>query len=159
MVCPFMREIRAFRYFWPVMRNHGRIRDAIVGGIALTAALTGRTQADDVMILGDGYHSCGEFLRATDDERKARPCNPQPGAGYTGAYVSFESYAQGFLSGINWEKQKEGYKGNDILVGSSSKDYFIRAMEWIENYCRQHLLSYYLEALVNLRNALAAKER
>ena len=135
------------------------VRNAIVGGITLIAALSGHAQAEqvDIFVLGSGTNSCGQFLQAADSERKARPRYAEPGAMVTLDYVAFESWATGFLSGVNWEKAQE--RSKDAMAGSSSSDHFVGAMVWIENYCRQHPFVPYFEAVFNLRNTLAAKER
>jgi hypothetical protein len=130
------------------------VRNAIVGAVTLTAALIGQAQA--YTVFGPGNFSCGEFLQAADGERKARPRDATPDGTYTAGYLSFESYAQGFLSGINWARQ---YNSSDAHVGSSMHDYFTAAMTEIENYCHQHPLDIYLRALISLRNTLETKEQ
>jgi hypothetical protein len=73
-------------------------------------------------------------------------------------YVAFASWAEGFLSGVNWEKGQEG--SSDTMVGSGSGDHFVGEMAWLENYyCRQHPLASYFEAVFHLRNTVAARER
>jgi hypothetical protein len=135
------------------------IRSTIVGGIALTTALTAHAQDNGFIALGTGYRSCGEYLQAVDSERKARPRNADIRHIYTMQYLDFGSYAEGFLSGANWASlihQDPKY----TKVGVSTKDDdFTGAMVWLENYCHQHPLDYYVSAVINLRATLAIREQ
>jgi hypothetical protein len=50
-------------------------------------------------VFSTGTKSCGEYLRAAEAERKARPAHPEPNGIYSMDYLDFASYADGFLTG------------------------------------------------------------
>jgi hypothetical protein len=128
------------------------ITSAIIGGIALITGLTWQARGEEEGFSGIGYgnYSCGRFLQVVDDERKVRPPFTAPGAYYTGEYAAFQSYAAGFLSGANWAKLEYVRPADASFAGE---------MVWLEDYCREHPLDNYVRAVMNLRKALATKER
>jgi hypothetical protein len=76
------------------------VLNTIAGGIVSIVALTGQAQSGEPFAaLAPGMDSCRLFLQVVDDEHKARPRNAEPNVFYTMGYLSFESYARGFLSG------------------------------------------------------------
>ena len=130
------------------------LRGCLACSAALAAVLAGPalTHAQDWTILWPGLESCGEFLQAAEDERKARPSNARPNAIYTLRYASFAAYALGFVTGTNWvAREHDAHAG---LAGSGT-GYFIGPMAELENFCRAHPLKEYATALAYLRNALA----
>jgi hypothetical protein len=133
-----------------------------LGMVVATMSFAPTGQAQDLWVtffmVGPGSDSCGRVLEAVEAEHKTRPPNPKPGAVYTLEYASYEGYASGFLTGVNWAKAMANDNA-DALVGSSTHDHFAGAMVWLENYCRQHPLDNYFQALVSLRKTLAATER
>ena len=52
-------------------------------------------------MIGDANASCGQYVQAVDDERKARPPHAYPNAVYDINYQAYPSAAEGFLSGAN----------------------------------------------------------
>jgi hypothetical protein len=128
------------------------VRNAIVGAITSIAALTGPAQGEErFLVFPVGNQGCGQFLQAVDAEHKARPRNASPTAMYTMEYLMYEFYAEGFLTGANYASRAE--------IGSSITDKFVGEMAWLENYCRQHPLDDYVNAVTHLRATLAVKEQ
>jgi len=127
-------------------------RATFVGSIALVVALTASAQAEQgtIWVFGTGTKSCGHFVQVADSEHKAKPRHTAPEAISTLGYVAFVTWTEGFLSGTNFSEH--------AMVGASISDHFADAMAWIENYCRQHPLDSYLNAVMQLKVALAAKE-
>jgi hypothetical protein len=95
-------------------------------------------------VLGTGNKSCGEYLRAAEAERKARPVHPEANSIYSMDFLDFASYADGFLSGANMMNPMTA-GGNTDLWGR---------MAWLEDYCRRNPLEMYINALANLRGYL-----
>ena len=119
-----------------------------------TAAPT-MTRTFNVLTFGEGQKSCGEFLQAADDERRAKPPNSPSGVECSRSYIGFVAYAEGFLSGSNsvW------MANNQVQAGYSINDRFSDASLWLENYCREHPLHKYSTAVIYLVNSLTAKEQ
>ncbi len=101
---------------------------------------------EDIYALGVGVSSCGEFLRGADDERKRRSPNAGSTAIYDIKFGSFVSYADGFLTGTNYSDPIEGNVGKNTDLASR--------MAWLENYCRNHPLDQYINAVIELRKYL-----
>ena len=109
--------------------------------VLLNAALVGQARAQQgTSAFGAGLDSCGQFLQAVDNERKARPPNATSNHLYTKDYIAYESYLEGFLTGVNWGNWEATKRFIDTNVGFSIKDYFAGEMLWLENYCRAHPL-------------------
>lgn len=109
----------------------------------------------NVLTFGEGQKTCGEFLQAVDDERKAQPPNSLSGGECSRSYINFVAYAEGFLSGSNsvWMAT------NHEQAGYSINDHFSDASLWLKNYCRKHPLREYGTAVIDLINSLTAKEQ
>jgi hypothetical protein len=134
------------------------IRKTVIIAFASTAALVGQAKSSPFLSVGGfGAEGCGHFLKAVDDEHKARPFNAKPNSIYTMDYFIFENYALGFLSGANWASASLG-DNKDAAVGSSGTDDFAGPMIWLENYCRDHPLDNYIAGVIHLRAILAARE-
>jgi hypothetical protein len=70
-------------------------------------------------VFGNGSDSCGEW---TQGRRQ-------------GVAAVSESWADGFLSGVNWRRMNAGMSGH---LGSDTDQPGLYA--WIDNYCQQHPL-------------------
>jgi hypothetical protein len=141
-------------------------RNAVAVGLLITV-LVGQSRAQEnpaaptmtrtfnVLTFGEGRKSCGEFLQAADDERRATPPNSPSGVECSRSYIGFVEYAEGFLSGSNsvWMAT------NHVQAGYSINDRFSDASLWLENYCREHPLQEYGTAVIYLVNSLSAKEQ
>jgi len=127
-------------------------RAAFVGSITLVVALTAPARAEQgtLWVFGTGTNSCGQFVQVADREHKAKSHHTAPEVISTLGYVAFVTWTEGFLSGTNFSEH--------AMVGANISDHFADAMAWIENYCRQHPLDSYLNAVMQLKVALAAKE-
>jgi hypothetical protein len=110
------------------------------------ATLNGQALGDDgaFVTFGRGQESCGEYLRAAEDERKARPARPDPRTFYSTEYMRFATYADGYLTGAN-EAQSSGVGQSTDLSGR---------MAWLESYCRQQPLDFFVIGLIKLRQHL-----
>jgi hypothetical protein len=118
-----------------------------VAGVALSA---GQASGREYVIWGQGSASCGEYVQAADAERKERPANAKPDTVYDRNYQAFVGFADGYLSGVNAVL-------SDGMVGKHS-DHAGR-MAWLENYCRAHPLSQYVEAVGSLWDDLSKEHR
>ena len=123
-----------------------RVWSAIIAIISWTV-LTAQAQCQEKssVVFGAALESCGEYLRAAEGERKARPAYSEANAVYSMSYLSFSSYADGWLSRANVEN--EGRSGENTDLSGR--------MAWLENYCRQNPLTLYVNALEALRGYLA----
>jgi hypothetical protein len=147
------------------------VRNTILGGIVAIAALTGQAQGDEHFFgyppSGAGSERCGQFLQAADGEHQARPRNADPTKLYTRGYTLYVVYALGFLTGASAEAEllaeaRAAEAGAGRLASKAgqaglSTGYFASEMVFLENYCRQHPLDNYMDALIDLRTALLAK--
>jgi hypothetical protein len=137
------------------VRGHWRdFNQAGIGLLVLAAAwviptAATRSESKPFLTMGEGSLSCGEFIRATEGEQKARPVNAQSGYTYTMRYRAFEAYADGFLTGSNME-------GSANLTGQGTDHSGV--MVWLESYCRQNPLANYVIALYWLRQFLINRE-
>jgi hypothetical protein len=125
----------------------GRRLWAGIVAILVSTTLAGEAKGEDkeFFVLSTGVTSCGEFLRAIEEERKARPVHPAAQSLYSMNYLSFMSYADGYLSGANWA-------ASESLAGQHSD--WAGRMAWLENYCRRNPLDNYIAALIKLRGYL-----
>jgi hypothetical protein len=80
--------------------NQARIGLLFLAACIITTAGT-RCESKPFWTMGEGSESCGEFIRATEGEKKARPASAPPRYTYTMRYAGFEAYADGFLTGTN----------------------------------------------------------
>ena len=122
------------------------IRNVIVAGVALIAALDGTTEAQQNSFTAFGSTDrwrCSQFVQIADSERKVKTQRGED----TVQYALFVSFAQGFLSGVNWSTLGH--------VGPHGD--FASAMDWLENYCRGNPSDLYVNAVIRLRIALAEK--
>lgn len=129
------------------------IRAAIVAsvipiGTGLPMTPNGHAQTGPAIF---GQKSCSLFLQDAENERKARSLNAADNDIYTQDYLASLAYAAGFLSGANW--------ATNANIGISVTDQLRGAMMWLEDYCRQNPFDFFVDAVVNLRNFLAAKEQ
>jgi hypothetical protein len=116
----------------------------IVAIVALTV-LSGQAWSEgSIAIFSTGNKSCGEYLRAAETERKARPAHPERNSIYSMDYLDFASYTEGFLAGTNM---------NPMSTAGASTDLWGR-MAWLEDYCRRNPLEIYINALSLLRKYL-----
>ncbi len=65
-------------------------------------ALTAEKKSVSFYTLGVGEKSCGEYLRAADAERKARPSSADPNTLYSINFVAFASFVEGYLTSANF---------------------------------------------------------
>jgi len=91
-----------------------------------------------------GGLSCGKYLRAAEGERKARPAHPEPDSIYSMDYLSFLTFANGYLTGVNWA----------IESGVGHQSDVAGRMKWLENYCTRNPLDEFAVALMMLREYL-----
>lgn len=103
-------------------------------------------------MFGIGNNSCAQYLQAAESERRARPSSANPDAIYSADYGSYVDFADGFLTGANSTSLAP-----NLLVGLDS-DHPGR-MAWLENYCRNNPLGYYVSALMALRTYLTEHGR
>ena len=91
---------------------------------------------------GDGTESCGAYVQAAERE-KMNPMRPE----YVRDryYIGFTSFANGFISGANMMGMTVGQSGN-IGHGSDVDG----RMLWLENWCRQHPVSMFTDAVAQL---------
>jgi hypothetical protein len=99
----------------------------MVAIVALTV-LSGQAWSEGsvVRVFSTGIKSCGEYLRAAEAERKARPVHLEVNAIYSIDYLDFASYADGYLTGVNMTQA--GRAGQDTDLWGR--------MAWLEKYCR-----------------------
>ena len=77
------------------VRGHWRdFNQAGIGLLVLAAAwviptAATRSESKPFLTMGEGSLSCGEFIRATEGEQKARPVNARSGYTYTMRYRAF----------------------------------------------------------------------
>jgi hypothetical protein len=109
-----------------------------------------RCEGKTYWVMGEGMKSCGEYLRAVEGERKARPATASTNEIYTMNYEAFEYFADGFLTGANLE-------GPETRTGQGTDA--PGRMAWLENYCRRNPLDTYLTALAWLRRHLIEHEQ
>ena len=97
-------------------------------------------------MIGDANASCGQYVQAVDDERKARPPHAYPNAVYDINYQAYPSAAEGFLSGAN------ALDPVHSLVGQGTNTQ--GRMAWLEKYCRTQPLDKFFQALLTFRAEL-----
>src|SRR5438270_392731 len=79
----------------------------VVAPLAILAGLLGGPKAhgqssEVFLVIGVGQNSCGQYLRAAEGERKARPAHGVPdGAVYTDSYGTYLDFTDGFLTGAS----------------------------------------------------------
>jgi hypothetical protein len=114
-------------------------------------ALTAETEIASHYVLGPGSQSCGEYLRAADAERKARPSDAGLTSFYSMNFVAFVSFAEGFLSSANFMAsayhlpQKTNLGQNTDVSGR---------MAFLEDYCKRNPLKDFVDAVFNLTSTL-----
>jgi hypothetical protein len=104
-----------------------------------------RSEGGTFVTLWPGATSCGEYLLAVEGERKARPVHPEPDSIYSMDYLSFVTFANGYLTGSN-------SAATESKVGQQSDP--VGRMVWLENYCRRNPLHRFAIALIKLREYL-----
>ena len=110
--------------------------------ICVSSATPSSAIADSYAVFGDGTSSCGEYIQAVEREQR----NPQSPAYINDRYyIGFSSFANGYLSSANLMSGFLGLKGD---IGHNT-DVGGR-MVWLENWCRQHPLSMFADALSEL---------
>jgi hypothetical protein len=129
----------------PQRRRRRRALSAVmVVIVALPVAGQGWSEEAMSVVFSTGTKSCGEYLRAAEAERKARPVHPEANSIYSMDYLDFASYADGFLTGANMSPMSTA-GGNTDLWGR---------IAWLDDYCRRNPLEMYINALANLRGYL-----
>ena len=93
--------------------------------------------SDEMAFVGAGTLSCGKFITNTEDDKTYR--------------ASYFFWAQGFLSGLNFEYAPYFEFSTDL------SDYAAMKM-WIENYCKENPLDKYYIATAYLWAELRARQ-
>jgi hypothetical protein len=129
---------RGHRAFW-----------AAVVAIVASMVLSGQAWSEGsiVIVFSTGNKSCGEYLRAAEAERKARPVHPEANSIYSMDYLDFASYADGFLTGAN------ATASSLASTAGQNTDLWGR-MVWLEKYYGQNPLQWYVNALGALKRYL-----
>jgi hypothetical protein len=125
-----------------------RLAAAGMLAIAVSTFLAARAQSEGgtIYLFGKSGSSCGEYLRAVESERKARPSQPESSRAYSAEYAAFVSFADGYLTGVNVALGSMAGSGTELWG----------RMAWLEDYCRRNPLEIYLNALTELRRYLVA---
>jgi hypothetical protein len=97
---------------------------------------------------GEGQRSCGEFIEATEAEKKLRPPTAESETVYSRDFQSFADFADGYLSGAN---SKDDAQYRRLAEGTDHAG----RMVWLQNYCRTHPIDAFIKALIGLRQYLA----
>ena len=125
------------------IRNH--VLSVAFAVIVVLPVLAGQARSEaTVYIFSTGSKSCGEYLQAVEAELKARPVHSESNDMYSMDYLSFASYADGYLTRTNVTPAS--------TAGSST--HLSGRMAWLENYCRQNPLQWYVNALGPLKRYL-----
>jgi len=112
-----------------------------------------RAVAESYATFGEGTQSCGAYVQAAERERRT---GLNPGYINDRNYIGFPSFTNGYLSGANRMAVALGRSGN-----VASRTDIEGRMIWVENWCRQHPLSMFTDAvseLVDFLNQRNAKE-
>lgn len=115
---------------------------AFVFSLLTGAQLFERTSTEFV-VAGEAARSCGEYVKAVQAERMARPPDAPPGVRYTALYAVFAAVTDGFLTGINYVDREQPQLGK--VSDAPSR------MTWLEGYCETHPTAGFVEALQYLR--------
>jgi hypothetical protein len=102
-------------------------------------------------VFGEGLRSCGEYIEATEAEKKLRPPTAQPDAVYSRDFQSFVDFTDGYLSGAN---SKDVAQYGRLAEGTDHAG----RMAWLQNYCRTHPIDGFIKALIRLRQYLAGQQ-
>ena len=86
------------------------------------------------IVTGIGQDSCGQYLQALEDERKARQPGADPEQVYSYSYGTYVDWLDGYLTGAAW---------------SVARDRADR-MAWLGNYCQGRPLDPYFSAVLHL---------
>jgi hypothetical protein len=125
---------------------------ALAQGIDIPGSPAARTaiaaEGGAFIALGEGLRSCGEYVQATEAEKKLKPPTAQPDAVYSRDFQSFVDFADGYLSGAN---SKDIPQYGWLAEGTDHAG----RMAWLENYCRSHPIDGFIKALIGLRQYLA----
>jgi hypothetical protein len=120
----------------------------LVAGIAI--ALAPRAFAGEpahpYLPVGQAGSTCVKYLQARDAEAQARPPDAPPGRFFTGQYIVFIGLADGALSAAN----RLDSASPKVGANSTPAD----RMDWLENYCRDHTLEPFVDAVFSLREYL-----
>ena len=107
----------------------------VAGMMVAVGSNASKAQKPDVFptyFFGQGTASCGDFLRAAENEHQARPANAPPGLLATAAYASYVSWVDGYMSGWNTAATDHTLKRTGQGVSADART------SWLENYCRSH---------------------
>jgi hypothetical protein len=100
--------------------------------------------------LGMGASLCGQFVRAIETERRARP---ESGAGpdtyFTRDYAAYFSWADGYITAMN----ELAADREDRLAGGLGSNHETR-MRWLEMFCRANPDAHFFGAVYRLREYL-----
>jgi hypothetical protein len=128
-----------------------RFQYQVVGAVvvALVSACPVRGQPTTLYVLGEIQRTCGEYIVASDAERKERPGFARATTMFTREYYAFVVLTDGFLSGANVADPTHKSAGRRTDAPSR--------MAWLEDYCRKKPLAGFAEALMDMRQDLIAQ--
>src|SRR6266851_1348233 len=136
------------------LRGQNGLRPNILFVVFIASLLSARAavagEGGVFTVFGDGQRSCGEYIEATEAEKKLRPPTAQPEAVYSRDFQSFADFTDGYFSGAN-SKDVAQYR-----LLAEGTDHAGR-MAWLENYCRTHPIDAFIKALSGLRQYLAGQ--
>jgi hypothetical protein len=122
-------------------------RTYVVGALLMVPLVIAPSYAQDASAtfyaMGDTTKSCGQFVRAAEDERKTRPSGASSNSLYSMEFVGFSAMTDGFLTAANWIDPVNRQVGQ-----STDND---GRMAFLETYCRVHPLEHFVYALMQLR--------
>jgi hypothetical protein len=115
-------------------------------GSAPVSSVTGTPTA----YLGMGAGKCGDFVRAIETERRARPdTGVGPDTYFTRDYAAYFSWADGYITAMN----ELAADREDRLAGGLGSNHETR-MRWLEMFCRANPDSHFFGAVYRLREYL-----
>ena len=104
-------------------------------GCCLCVSSQASADDDNKVLSGPGAQTCGEFAFDLRVNRNTEN--------------TYFDWAEGFISGMNWTDVMNGHTAKDIMALSVADQ-----KQVIRNYCNEHPLASYWEAVIDLYNRL-----